>query len=333
VRSFATGLNAIYSVAIFPDCRRLATGGGGVVCNGRWVHTGGVEVWTLDGKKRIAKFGEELRFIMSIAFSPDGALLLTSNHKSANEQSTADKRRIRLWRTSNFKEVKTFGEHEDGIASACFSPDGRFVAFGSNQTSSGVILRTVPPRGSGLQRLLLRLRIEKVEEVRIHDISSLTPSIRIWNIATQREEPELQLPKGRIEAVAFSPDGRMLASCGRSIVIWDFEARRVIKELGQGSPAYTICLAFSPDSGILATGGGYRFSAGSPFEDCGVKLWDSETGRLFAFLPHKRPVHSLRFSPDGQRIVAGGEAGELLMWNVPPYFSDRPNGWDNAGIT
>ena len=132
VRSLCTGLNGIFSIAISPDCCRLAVGGGGLVSNGRWVYTGGIAVWTLDGNQRVARFGEELRFIKSMAFSPDGVLLLTCNLGSPNEQPTAQKKRIRLWHASDFKEVSGFGEHAMGISSARFSPNGRYVAFGSN---------------------------------------------------------------------------------------------------------------------------------------------------------------------------------------------------------
>ena len=92
---------------------------------------------------------------------------------------------------------------------------------------------------------------------------------------------------------------------------WDFEVRKAITEFAQASSSS--CVAFSPDGTILASGGGYRSEPGSPYQDCGITLWDSESGRLIAFLPHEKPVHSLAFSPDGQRIVAGGERGELLM--------------------
>ena len=139
----------------------------------------------------------------------------------------------------------------------------------------------------------------------------------MWNAVSQREEPALMLSKGRVEAVAFSPDGRLLASTGTTAKIWDFETRSVMAELDQGPRAYSICVAFPPSSRVLATGGGFQSSPGSPFEDCGIKLWDAKTGHLITFLPHERPVHSLCFLPGGERIVAGGESGELRMWDIP----------------
>jgi len=275
------------------------------------VYTSGVEVWKLDENERVARFGKDLFFVKSIAFSPDGKRLLTSSLRTPKGQGADDERRVTLWRTSNFKKISAFGEHEIGISSACFSPNGQNVAFGSNRASGGVSARS----SLNGRTLFSRFRQDKVD-VHLHDVSSMNPAVRVWNAVSRREESAFQLPKGRVEKVAFSPNGCMLASSGSALVIWDFEARTIVRELDQGSNAYSNCLAFSPSGTILASGGGYQFQPGSPYEDCGVKLWDTANGRMIAFLPHEWPVHSLSFSPDGQTIVAGGESGELLMWNV-----------------
>jgi WD40 repeat protein len=213
--------------------------------------------------------------------------LLTCNLGSPNEQPTARKKRVRLWRTSDFKEVSGFGEHETGISSACFSPNGRYVAFASNQDSSRVFTRTELPQKVGLQGLFSTLETSEVTDVHLHDLSLTTPGLRIWNAVTGREEPAVMFSKGRGEGIAFSQDGRSLASAGTTIAIWDFENRRLIAELDQGPRAYSICLAFSPRSNMLATGGGYQNEPGSPFEDCGIKLWDVQSGQLISFLPHE----------------------------------------------
>jgi WD40 repeat protein len=316
-----TNLNAIYGVVVSPDGQYLLAGGGGIVRELRWEYTGGIEVWNLDKKRQVKRFGKELLFVKSISYSPDGMSLLTSNSRNPEEGQGTEKYRVKLWRASDYKEIAAFGKHGGGIASACFSPDGRFVAFGSNKSGAGVELRsnakmTIPYS-------LFRFLSNRKVDIQLHDANSLTSLIRIWSSISGWEEEPLGFAKGRIEGLAFSPDGHLLASSGSALTLWDFKKRIAAAELPQGPYGYSRCVDFSPSGTILASGGGYQSEAGSPYEDCGVKLWDRETTRLIAFLPHQTPVHSIRFSPDGTRIVAGGEMGELLMWNIESIYSGR----------
>lgn len=315
LRTLTTGLNAVFSLAFSRDGSRLAVGGGGTVCDGRWVYTGGVEVWILGSKESVARFGSELLFIKTIAFSPDDASILTTNLKSPNEPARADKRRVRLWRSSDFKETSRFGEHDVGISSACFSPGGEYVVFDANQAGAQVV-SAADGADRFVRKLVAGLRTSKAPTVHYHEVNS-APLVRIWNVGKRREEPPLELSQGRVEAVAFSPDGSMVGTCGAQIAIWNVAERNMMRKFDQGPRGYSVCLAFSPDNKVLATGGGYRMEPGGPFEDCGVKLWDIGSGALLVFLPHDRPVHSLCFAQDGKRVVAGGESGELVLWNLP----------------
>ncbi len=317
VGEIGTDLNSIFGLALSPDSRLLVVGGGGAVFDQKWEYTGGVEVWSLEDKRRVMRFGEEeLFFVTSIDFSPDGKVLLTSSSPLPSRRPPHHYEHIRLWQTSDFEKISAFAEEGTNVARACFSPQGRFVALAVNPPSFGVRASfglLAAPRQKGF---LSSLPGKSKVKVRLHDVSSMTPLIRFWNTVSQHEEPGLELGKGRVRGLAFSPDGCTLASCGSRLTTWDFESREVIMEFPQGSSSS--CVTFSPDGTILASGGGYRAQPGSPYEDCGVKLWNSKTARLITFLPHEKPVYSLSFSPDGQRIVAGGELGELLLWCVGP---------------
>ncbi|MGO9084990.1 MAG: WD40 repeat domain-containing protein [Candidatus Sulfotelmatobacter sp.] len=160
----------------------------------------------------------------------------------------------------------------------------------------------------------------------LHHAASAVPCIRVWNRFSQHEEPALHLAPGRVEGLAFSPDGQTIASCGSSLTIWNFQSRQPTTELAQGPSGFSNCVDFSPSGRFLASGSGYQSEPGGQYEDCGVRLWDSATGGLIAFLPHERPVHSLRFSPGGGKIVAGGESGELLIWEVESSLHQPSHG-------
>jgi hypothetical protein len=101
---------------------------------------------------------------------------------------------------------------------------------------------------------------------------------------------------GRIRAVAFSPDGSMLATCGSdyAILVWHpftGEHLRTLRSRGAVS-----AVAFSPDGTLLASNGGIGG---------GAQLWDPTTGEHLRVLGGQGVVEDVVFRADGT-LVAGG---------------------------
>ncbi|MCC3773684.1 helix-turn-helix domain-containing protein [Streptomyces sp. UNOB3_S3] len=113
---------------------------------------------------------------------------------------------------------------------------------------------------------------------------------------------------GRASAVAFSPDGRTLATASgdHSVKLWDASTREVLATLS-GHTDHVEGLAFAPDGRTLAT---------ASF-DGSVKLWDVAARRPVAtLLGHRGEAGPVAFSPDGRTLATAGADRTVRLWDV-----------------
>src|SRR5262249_43313033 len=138
--------------------------------------------------------------------------------------------------------------------------------------------------------------------------TSLDGSVRVWPSSDDAKPLVIAAHAGRAFAVAYNPDGSLLASCGEDKVvqIWNpvtGENRLTLK----AHDGWVYCLAFSHDGKWLASGGA----------DGEVFIWDARTGKEHTHLSaHAGRVNSLAFSSDGRRLISAG------------YFDKAVKVWD-----
>src|SRR5262249_16681668 len=125
-----------------------------------------------------------------------------------------------------------------------------------------------------------------------------------------------------IFAVAFSPDGKQVVSCGfdGAVRLWDVETGKELRR--HEDHTEVVCsLAFSPDGKTILSGGGGTFDAARDqwraAKDNDLRLWGSDSrAELRRFKGPPSTVLGVAYSPDGRQAVSGSYDSTLRWWDV-----------------
>jgi WD40 repeat protein len=230
--------------------------------------------------------------VNAVAFSPDGTLIAT-----ASWDDTA-----RTWDTATGTHRTTLTGHSSDVNAVAFSPDGTLIATASADRTA-----------------------------RTWDATSSRTTGRLRRRRQQQEIARLQGHAGSVTAVAFSPDGTLIAtaSTDRTARTWDTATGQHRTTL-TGHNSRVTAVAFSPDGTLIATAS----------DDGTTRIWDTATGTYLATLVALPDGGYATLLPDGRYKLAGDladrvwwaiklcrfEAGELDPWvpGIRRLAADEP---------
>jgi eukaryotic-like serine/threonine-protein kinase len=231
-----------------------------------------VKVWDLGSGKQILKLPARTAFPVEVAFSPDGHTIALAGAKPDQVHGGFMPDRVVMWDATTGKELL---QVPDAGLCVAFSPDGKHLATAGRKPAG-----LLPDLGAGL---------------------------RIIDVRTGEAVRKIRAMGWDDHAVAYSPDGKLLASARHEeIKLWDPANGKEVGSL-RGHKRSIGALAFSRDGKRLASGGA----------DETVRLWDVGTGQeLFAYRGHQGVIDSLAFSHDGQRVASGGADETVRIWDA-----------------
>jgi RNA polymerase sigma factor (sigma-70 family) len=284
-------------VVISPDGKTMAT---------LWGAANAFDLWDATRGRLLHSFEGHQGGVYALAFSADGQTLFSADG--------TDRCLMAAWDTTTGALRGRFGTNEDRGHALALSPDGKRLAIGSADS-----LRLWDP----VTQKEVRSYNPNFFARRMHAVLSVcwsadgkrlasqtTPdwTIRVWDVAANRQLRAIETGLNWPSEIALSPDGTIVAAGGHpggAIQRWSVADGKELPPLG-ASQGRVHTLAFSPDGLTLASGG----------ERGGIHLWNAATGRLQRGWDTKTGFLRLAFSRDGRMLVTGHEDNTVRLWEV-----------------
>jgi|GEM_PF-1300385 len=292
-------VGVVYAVAVSPDSRWLAVGGG------EWKRSGLVKIYDFASGKVVARLTGYPSFVHSLAFTSDSRRIATGG---------GDKT-VRIWQLgpgiapSALAELRRFKVRAGEALCVVWTPDGRYAIASSSPNDNAVYVwdaetGTLVHRLVGHTNAVMTVSVSP-DGSRVLS-AALDNSVREWDLKTGQELHRLAAIDA--SSAAVSPDGHqaLVGSHRGKLALWDLEAQTPIREL-PGHEKWIDVVRLSKDGSRALTGGR---------DDC-VRLWDVAKGtELQCLKGHASDVKEVAFLADETQALSASVDGTVRIWNL-----------------
>ncbi len=244
--------------------------------------------------------------VQAVAINPNGDRIA----------SAADDKTVRIWNQSDGKELQVLKDFKDQPTAVAYSSDNARVLVGSADKitrlfdpNNGNLIKEYPAQAAAITSVSMH---PNRQELASADASGV---VKIFKTDDASELRTLTGHQGSVTGVVYSPNSQTIVTGGadKSVRVWNASDGKEQRKIDAGTPVHAVAVSWT--SAQIAAAG----------EDGAIRIYNLGDGKLAQTFPgFGKPVHSLYFSKDNQRLVSTDDdratVWELKTGNALQYF-------------